>query len=94
MQWSESLQLSVQELSQYLFDPSQRIFALYLLGAVLLSIPVFFYSHKRRTEMEQEDDADERHHDHFFEELALEGSDSSTNEIRAVIGGVDLNAGG
>ncbi|TQV75213.1 sterol desaturase family protein [Aliikangiella marina] len=48
MQWYEALTASLEDLSQYLIDPSQRIFGLYLLGAFLLSIPVFYFVNNGR----------------------------------------------
>lgn len=45
----ETFSISLQELGNYLFDPSQRIYLWYLLGAVLLAIPVFWLQYKVRS---------------------------------------------
>ena len=41
MLFLDSITDSFYELSQYLFDPSQRIYIAYLVGSILLAIPVF-----------------------------------------------------
>lgn len=49
MQLVESFNASLVELSQYLFDPSQRLYWIYLVGSLLLALPVFFCSKKSRS---------------------------------------------
>ncbi|TQV87090.1 sterol desaturase family protein [Aliikangiella coralliicola] len=49
MEFLEPLTNSLHDLSRYFFDASQRIYLIYLAGAVLLAIPVFIASKKNKS---------------------------------------------
>ena len=48
--------------------------------------------HEGRAQVQQEDDADQRHHQHLLDQLVAQGVDRALDELRAVVGDVDLHA--
>ncbi|SUI79817.1 Uncharacterised protein [Serratia quinivorans] len=50
------------------------------------------HRHQRRTEMEQEQSADQRHHDKLFQQLVGQGFDGVFNQLRAIVNRNDFHS--